>query len=45
MSSIVKLFLYSLMISASIGNEAITIKVFHVFESFGTQTQEPKTQL
>ena len=45
MSSNVKLFLCSLMISALIGNEATTIKVFHVFESFGTQTQELKNSV
>ena len=33
------------MISALIGNEATTIKVFHVFESFGTQTQELKNSV
>ena len=45
MSSIVKPFLCSLMISALIGNKATTIKVFHVFESFGTQTQELKNSV
>ena len=45
MSSNVKLFLCSLMISALIGNEVTTIKVFHVFESFGTQTQELKNSV
>ena len=45
MSWNVKLFLYSLVISALVGNKATTIKVFHVFESFGTQTQELKNSV
>jgi len=45
MSSNVKLFLCNLMITALTGNNATTIKVFHVFESFGTQTQELKNSV
>ena len=45
MSSNVKLFLCNLMTTALIGNDATIIKVFHVFESFGTQTQELKNSI
>ena len=45
MSSNVKLFLCNLMITALTGNKATTIKVFHVFENFGTQTQELKNSV
>ena len=45
MSSNVKLFLCNLMITALTGNKATTIKVFHAFENFGTQTQELKNSV
>ena len=45
MSINVKYFFCNLIISALIGDKATTIKVFHVFESFGTQTQELKNSI
>ena len=33
------------MVSSLSGNKTITIKVFHVFKSFGTQTQELKNSV
>ena len=42
MSSNVKVFFCNLMIATLMGTRSTTIKLFHVFESFGTQTQELK---
>ena len=33
------------MIATLMGNRSTTIKLFHVFESFGTQTQELKNSV
>ena len=45
MSTNIKYFFCNLIISALIGNKTTTIKTFHVFESFGTQTQELKNSI
>ena len=45
MSYKVKIFLCNLMIATSMGNKSTTIKLFHIFESFGTQTQELKNSV
>ena len=45
MSYKVKIFICNLMIATLMGNKATTIKLFHVFESFGTQTQELKNSV
>ena len=41
----VKYFICYMLISISLGNRATTIKVFHIFESFGTETQELKNSI
>jgi len=40
-----KHLLYIPLISIMLGNRSTTIKVFHVFESFGTETQELKNSI
>ena len=40
-----KFFICSLFISILLGNRVTTIKVFHIFESFGTETQELKNSI
>jgi len=45
MSYKVKVFFCNLMIATLMGNKSTTIKLFHVFESFGTQTQELKNSV
>ena len=45
MSYKVKIFFCNLMIASLMGNKTTTIKLFHIFESFGTQTQELKNSV
>ena len=45
MSYKVKKIFCSLMIATLMGNKTTTIKLFHVFESFGTQTQDLKNSV
>ena len=45
MSIRIKYFICCLLTSLLLGNRATTIKVFHIFESFGTETQELKNSI